>query len=239
MFLITGHRGAMARAPENTMRSFQLAVDSGVDEIELDVHLSRDGELVVIHDETLDRTTDGAGAVADQEWAEIARLDAGDGERVPRLAEVLDRFPAMAFQVEVKTPAATAAVLDVLGARRSRPGTLVVTSFHPAALAPAFVPERPWQIGLIGGRGEAWKAAIGAELGVDRFYLHWDVAEPVVAGRPVFVWPCNDAESVQRAIADGYAGTTTDDPVVALAARHAARSTEVAEVRSRDQGIGR
>ena len=220
-FTITGHRGAMSLAPENTMRAFHAAADLGVDEIELDVHLSRDGVLVVIHDDTLDRTTNGAGTVAEHEWARIATLDAGEGERVPRLEEVLDRFPGMAFQIEVKAAAATGTVLETVVQRRNRPGPIVITSFHPEALLPALIPERTWRVGLICGANEAAKLARAEELGVDQLYLRWEIARPVVGGRPVFVWPCNDAASVQRAIAEGYAGTTTDDPAVALAARDA------------------
>lgn len=228
MFVVTGHRGAMAHAPENTMRSFGLAVASGADEIELDVHLTRDGELVVIHDDTLDRTTDGHGPVADHDWAALAHLDAGQGEPVPRLADVLDAFPEMGFQVEVKAPRAAAAVVDLVRRRADRPGPVVVTSFHPEALRPALAPGRTWRVGLICGRGEPDKVARGAELGVDQLYLHWDVAGQPAAREfaavrgPVFVWPCDDADAVRRAVDAGFAGTTSDDPAAAVAARDAA-----------------
>src|SRR4051812_14929099 len=75
--LIMGHRGAMGHAPENTMASFRKAVELGVEAIELDVHLTSDGKLVVIHDETLDRTTDGQGPVVAKTLAELKALDAG------------------------------------------------------------------------------------------------------------------------------------------------------------------
>jgi glycerophosphoryl diester phosphodiesterase len=226
-FLIAGHRGAMAHAPENTMRSFRLAEEVGADEIELDVHLSRDGELVVIHDETLDRTTDGRGRVADHDWADLASLDAGQGERVPRLGEVLDAFPATGFQVEVKAPAATAGVLEALAARRDRPGAVVVTSFLPDALAPALLGERWWHVGLICARGDAAAVATAARLGVDRLYLPWDLvgtpaaAAFAAAGGLVFVGPCDDADAMRRAIAGGFRGTTADDPAATLAIRDA------------------
>ena len=108
--LIMGHRGAMGHAPENTMASFRKAVELGVEAIELDVHLSSDGKLVVIHDETLDRTTDGQGPVVAKTLTELKALDAGSwykpefaGERIPTLEEVLDwardRVPVV---IEVK-----------------------------------------------------------------------------------------------------------------------------------------
>ncbi len=94
---VVGHRGAMGYAPENTMVSFETAVKQGVDMIELDIHKSRDGELIVIHDGDVARTTNGRGHVKDLTTAEIKQLDAGSkfdarysGERVPTLVEVLD-----------------------------------------------------------------------------------------------------------------------------------------------------
>jgi len=85
-----GHRGAMGYAPENTLKSFQKALDLGVDMIELDVHICKFGELVVIHDDKVDRTTNGQGYVGDKNFAEIKSLDAGQGEKIPKLEEVFD-----------------------------------------------------------------------------------------------------------------------------------------------------
>src|SRR5438105_7599930 len=86
---VVGHRGAMGHSPENTMASFERARELGADWIELDVHLSRDGALIVIHDETLERTTNGHGLVRDHTLAELEQLDAGDGQQIPTLGEVL------------------------------------------------------------------------------------------------------------------------------------------------------
>lgn len=90
MPLVGGHRGNPAELPENTLASFRSALELGVDVIECDVHLSSDGELVVIHDHTLDRTTNGSGLVVHHSLAELRELDAGNGERLPLLAEVCD-----------------------------------------------------------------------------------------------------------------------------------------------------
>ncbi len=102
------HRGAAARAPENTLEAFRLAVEAGAGGLELDVHLTRDGEVVVIHDATVDRVTDGSGAVAGMTLEEVRRLDAGNsfspdggqtfpyrgrGVRISTLAEVYEEFP--------------------------------------------------------------------------------------------------------------------------------------------------
>ena len=88
MVKIMGHRGAKAYEPENTLRSIRRALELGVHAVEIDIHLSRDGRLVVIHDATVDRTTNGKGRVADLTWEELRRLDAGLGEAVPSLEEV-------------------------------------------------------------------------------------------------------------------------------------------------------
>src|SRR5262252_5883544 len=88
--LVGGHRGNPAEHPENTLASFRSAIELGVDLIECDVHLSADGELIVIHDHTLDRTTNGTGLVVQRSLADLRRLDAGGGERIPVLAEVCE-----------------------------------------------------------------------------------------------------------------------------------------------------
>lgn len=85
-----GHRGAMGYEPENTLASFQKAIFLGVDMVELDVHLCKTGELVVMHDETLERTTNGSGRVEEKTIADLKELDAGNGQKIPTLAEVFD-----------------------------------------------------------------------------------------------------------------------------------------------------
>jgi len=87
---VIAHRGAPSHAPENTLAAFRAAIDQGATWLEFDVQMTRDGELVVIHDETVDRTTDGTGAVGDLTLAQVRALDAGGGERVPTLREVVD-----------------------------------------------------------------------------------------------------------------------------------------------------
>ncbi len=135
MTIVVAHRGAAADAPENTMLAYQLAVEMGADAIELDVHLTKDGRLALIHDETLDRTTNLTGPVAAKTLAQIRRADAGyrfeasDGSfpfrgrklRVPTLAEVLDWLPdGVGLVVEIKAREATAATIEALRTSRVR-----------------------------------------------------------------------------------------------------------------------
>ena len=87
---IIAHRGASDDEPENTLRAFRRAIELGADMVELDVHLSRDGHVVVIHDDDVARTTDGTGEVPSLTLGELRRLNAGKGERIPTLQEVID-----------------------------------------------------------------------------------------------------------------------------------------------------
>ncbi|MEU6892718.1 glycerophosphodiester phosphodiesterase family protein [Streptomyces sp. NPDC046557] len=132
-FLTIGHRGVMGVEPENTLRSFVRAERCGMDVVALDVRLSKDGALVVLHDGEVDRTTDGVGAVAELTLAELRELDAGDGERVPVLDEVLEavRTP---LQVSVQDEAA-AGVLAELVLRRDLSSRIEVASYQDAVLA--------------------------------------------------------------------------------------------------------
>lgn len=103
---VIAHRGGPVHAPENTLAAFRNAIDQGVSWLEFDVQMTRDGELVVIHDETVDRTTDGTGAVRDLTLAQVRALDAGGGERVPTFQEVVDLARAHGVGILPETKAA-------------------------------------------------------------------------------------------------------------------------------------
>ncbi|MDP8948706.1 MAG: glycerophosphodiester phosphodiesterase [Actinomycetota bacterium] len=138
------HRGASARAPENTLEAFRLAVESGAGGLELDVHMTSDGYLVVIHDASVDRTTEGSGLVRDITLREMRSLDAGyrftpdggstypyrgRGVWVPRLGEVLREFPDHRVNVDIKEarPGIEAALLEVVSEAGARDRVLVVS----------------------------------------------------------------------------------------------------------------
>ncbi|WP_316743373.1 glycerophosphodiester phosphodiesterase family protein [Streptomyces sp. MK7] len=132
-FLTIGHRGVMGVEPENTLRSFVAAEQAGLDAIELDLHLSKDGALVVMHDADVERTTDGSGPIADKTLAELRALDAGKGERIPVFEEVLDAVRAP-LQAEIKDVAAARALAEVMH-RRDLVSRVEVLSFHDEAIA--------------------------------------------------------------------------------------------------------
>lgn len=103
---VIAHRGGPAYAPENTLAAFQNAIDQGVDWLEFDVQMTKDGELIVIHDETVDRTTNGTGAVADLTFEQIRSLDAGQGEKVPTFKEVVELAKGSGVKILPETKSA-------------------------------------------------------------------------------------------------------------------------------------
>jgi glycerophosphoryl diester phosphodiesterase len=136
MTKIMGHRGAPVDEPENTLRSFRRALEFGVAGVELDVQLTKDGRLAVIHDESLDRTTNGRGLVKDFTLAELHRLDTGKGEPVPALEEVFDLTKDRAqLLVELKQPEAAPALLRCFQAYRAFDFAEVISFWHPAVKA--------------------------------------------------------------------------------------------------------
>jgi glycerophosphoryl diester phosphodiesterase len=141
------HRGASALAPENTIEAFRLAVEAGAGGLELDVHMTQDRQIVVIHDATVDRTTDGSGAVSGLTLDELRRFDAGHnfnpdggparpyrgrGVRVPTLGEVLEEFPGVAINIDIKagSPGIEETVFGVLRAANALGRALVVSTPH-------------------------------------------------------------------------------------------------------------
>lgn len=141
--LVFGHRGACGYAPENTLASFQLALDQGAHGVEFDVHLTKDGVPVVIHDFSLDKTTSGHGLVVDHTWEDLEALDAGShkglefaGEPIPTLEEVIRLLAGkMAMNIEVKADSSGIedAVAELI-ARYQVNDWVIVSSFNPLIL---------------------------------------------------------------------------------------------------------
>lgn len=138
--LAIAHRGDSAHQPESTLAAFQSAIDAGADWLEMDVQMSSDGHLVVIHDTTVDRTTNGSGRVADLNLAQLQALDAGNGEQIPTFAQVLEVASAVGIGVmpEAKSPALYPGlemkIIETLDAAGYR-GQAVVQSFDENSLA--------------------------------------------------------------------------------------------------------
>jgi glycerophosphoryl diester phosphodiesterase len=217
---IIGHRGALDAQPENTLRSFRHAEAVGADDIELDVRLSADGHLVVLHDATVDRTTDGTGEVAALTLDALRRLDAGLGERIPTLAEVLAAV-ALPIQVEVKAVGTVPALAALVAEQPSVAGRIVFSSFHGEFLAALAAAVPAVDRMLIRSRATAdlsdladRAAAVGASwVAPGLAHLTADLVAGFAArGLRIDAWPAPDPEALQRAIDLGADAVTTDHP---------------------------
>lgn len=238
MIEIWAHRGASRAAPENTLPAFELAIAAGADGIEFDVQFSRDGHLVVIHDETLPRTTDGTGWVKDHTLAQLQALDASNGNqgyagaRIPTLAEVLALLEPSGLRAnielknsEVPYPGLEEAVLAAVVAAGMAERT-VYSSFSGesvrrlAGLAPLA------EVGLIYSRPLVRPLRLAESLGASA--IHPD--RRLVGGRgwvaraharhlAVRPWVLNTPQRIRRAISRGVDGLFTDVPDFALKIR--------------------
>ncbi|WP_328684973.1 glycerophosphodiester phosphodiesterase family protein [Streptomyces sp. NBC_01261] len=225
-FLTIGHRGVMGLEPENTLRSFVAAEQAGLDVIELDLHLSRDGALVVMHDADVDRTTDGTGPIAERTLGELRTLDAGRGERVPVFEEVLDavRSPV---QAEIKDLAAARALAEVMH-RRNLVERVEVSSFHDEAIAEIARLVPGVRTALIASRFGPDVVERATEAGAETVCLNIRrlTLEVVEAARKadlkIIGWVVNTQDQLRLVRALGLDGATTDYPEIKRTGRFTA-----------------
>ncbi|MEX3105697.1 glycerophosphodiester phosphodiesterase [Streptomyces sp. V2] len=217
-FVTMGHRGVMGVEPENTLRSFVAAQESGLDGIELDLHLSSDGALVVMHDADVDRTTDGSGPISAYSLQELRALDAGRGERVPTFEEVLDVVTAP-IQAEIKDTQAAQALAEVM-LKRELVERVEVSSFHDQALAEITRLVPGVRTALIGGRYGADIADRAVDVGARTLCLNIRrlTLETVEHARKhdlrVLAWVVNTQDQLRLARAFELDGVTTDYPEI-------------------------
>ena len=237
---VIAHRGASAQAPENTMPAFEQAADLAADALELDVHLSADGVPVVIHDPTLDRTTDRRGPVAACTLAELREADAGatfspDGGgsfpwrgrevRMPTLIEVLERLPELPLLIELKSAAVQHAVRRLLKQQDAAARCLVASADHAAV---AVFREPPFL--ACASRRDIVRLLLRAHLAVPTGPIGYRalsvpdrhrgfpvpttrfIAAARRLGLPVHVWTVNDPVVAQALWRRGAAGIVTNDP---------------------------
>ncbi|QKW26351.1 glycerophosphodiester phosphodiesterase [Streptomyces seoulensis] len=225
-FLTIGHRGVMGVEPENTLRSFVAAQQAGLDVIELDLHLSKDGALVVMHDAEVDRTTDGSGAIADKTLAELRTLDAGHGERIPLFEEVLDAVDAP-LQAEIKDTAAARTLAEVMH-RRDLLSRVEVLSFHDEALTEVARLVPGVRTALVAdhygpevvGRATAAGAAT-LVLNIRRLTLE-TVEHARAANLRIIGWVVNTLDQLRLVRALELDGATTDYPEIKRTGRFTA-----------------
>ncbi|MFF0265553.1 glycerophosphodiester phosphodiesterase [Kribbella sp. NPDC004536] len=217
--IVTGHRGALGTEPENTLRSFRRGVADGCDEIELDLRVSADGELVIMHDAAVDRTTSGSGEVASLMLAELRALDAGLGEQIPTWSETVAAV-GLRIQAEIKAEAAVPLLAQSLKSSPALAARTLVTSFHPEILLAirelfpdvttghifGSTPEIPEVIARTRAAGATWSLCGIAGLTPS------GVTEIHTAGLSVTAWPVPDRDTLAQAVALGVDGITTDNP---------------------------
>lgn len=230
MTLNLAHRGARKVAPENTIPAFTKAIELGADGIELDVQLSADGELFVLHDLTLNKTTNGTGAAAALPLAALRELDAGSwlgeawrGTPIPTLDEVFDALPDSAYvNIELKRFSVLSDGLEeaitAFIARRNLAGRVVVSSFNPVILWR--LRQAPFPLGLLYAPGEA----LGFAYGQARRFLRLDALHPYhqqvrspLPSLPVNTWTVNEEADMRRLLELGVNAIITDVPDVLAA----------------------
>ncbi len=224
-FFVWAHRGAAVDAPENTLVAFAAAEAAGADGIELDVHLSRDGVLVVIHDEWVERTTDGRGRVAELRLAELRRLDAGSwfsprfsGEPIPVLDEVLDwAGDRLRLNIEIKEAAAGGALLDLLP--HYPRAQVLVSSFDHRLLAELRRRDARLPLGFL-FEDDSWRRVLRRALvcGAESLHPREDcVSRPLVAackdhGLALYPWTVDDPGRIRALRRLQVDGLFTNDP---------------------------
>lgn len=226
-------------APENTLAAFRLAEEFGADGVELDVHLTRDGVPVVIHDETLERTTTGHGPIRRRSAAALRRYDAGSwfgpdwvGEAVPTLNEVfIWAGERIRLNVEIKSAPAGRAVLELV--QQYKDVRVLVSSFDHRVLTElrSLAPELP--LGFLLDRRN-WRGALrrAVAAGAESLHPRADLVSRTLvaacseAGLAVVPWTVNRPEEWRRLLRCGVTGVFTDDPAGCVAWRQKVMSLD-------------
>lgn len=218
MIEIIGHRGARGIEPENTMRSFQKAIDLGVDYIECDVHLTKDKHIVLIHDHTLDRTTNATGNVSDYTFEEIRKLDAGKGEKIPTLQELIDlAISKVQLHIELKDEKATEQTVQLVE-KNGIVDQVFLTSGNTDTLKKVRGLNPLISIEHIFGQPPEDAIERALSVGAKRVSCHIShlttdfVQKAHKNGLQVIAWPPNTLEEAKKALECGVDLICTDRP---------------------------
>ena len=238
--VIFAHRGACAHAPENTIASFELALAQQADAIELDVKLSSDGYVIVHHDDTVDRTTDGTGRIKNLTLAELKKLDAGSffaeqykGEKIPTLEDVFEAVGKRTFINVELTNYKTRGdhlveTVCMLVKKHNMQKRVIFSSFFASNLSKArsYLPDVPRGLLALGGFLGSWARSFGFTFG-KYAALHpylkdttkQEVSRVHRLNRRIHVWTVNKEEDMRRLFNWGVDGIFTDDPQLACRVR--------------------
>lgn len=211
------HRGASGRFPENTLQAFQAALDAGVYGVELDIHSSKDGVPVVIHDDLLERTTSGAGSVTGKTAAELRQLDAGNGQYVPTFEEVValvgDRLH---FDIEIKGRNCEQGVLEVLN--RHSETRAAISSFDWEVLANVRALDSDIELWVLTPTVTDAAIAEAKQLRATTLAVHFQainrssMEKAMDAGLDLVAWTVNSQTEADRLRDLGVVAICTDDP---------------------------
>lgn len=222
MIIVVGHRGAAGLEPENTLRSIKRAIDLGVDQVEVDARIAKDRRLVVIHDETVDRTTDGHGYVKDFTLSELRRLDAGKGEYVPTLEEVL-RFTQgkVILQIELKVKEVTEPTVHLIESLEAEKDVLI-TSFMHELLEKVHKLNPNLKTGALFSDVQGDVCQRSLDVHSEAIHVHYRnvnarlVQEAHRRGLKVAVWNPDDEEEMKRMMNLGVDSVGTNRPDILL-----------------------
>jgi len=217
---VIAHRGCGAAEPENTLRAIRRAMELGVDGVEIDVHACRSGEIVVIHDPTVDRTTNGTGSVVKLTLAQLREFDAGKGELIPTLQEVLELVSgrSLLLNIEVKVPGIERQVLELIHRYGAEQQILISSFLHPV-LAEIHRLDRDIAIGLLYSHPELGDPIeIARRLGAEALHPHHSLVTPQLAkqclkaGLLLNPWTVNEEKDLRRMLTLDVNGIITDYP---------------------------
>lgn len=208
-FMIVGHRGAAGYEPENTLLSFQKAIEIGVDWIEMDVRRSADGYLVIMHDETVDRTTNGHGKVSEMTLEELKALDAGKGQKIPTLQEAIDFTKGKAKAViEIKQEGTEVDVMDAVE-RNDIVNAAMVASFHTYSIRRVKELSPRIMTAAIVSRLPVDFKELALDIMADSIFMRKDIVSPAIIeeahknGFTVNVWNEDTPEEIKKYSAMG------------------------------------
>ena len=218
-----GHRGAKAHLAENTLESISKALEFKVDAIELDVHKCKTGEVVVIHDFTLDRTTNGSGEVANQSWEDLKELSIEGKYKIPLLTEVLDLITGKCkINIELKgsnTAEATCLIIQQYIEKGNWSyKDFIVSSFQTSELFKIRDLDKHIPIGVLSKASMSQAITLGKELNAAAIHpsigiiTRKNVLNAKDAGFKVYVWTVNDVDDIARMIDFGVDGIISDYP---------------------------
>ena len=218
MVQIIGHRGARGIEPENTIRSFKKALELGVDYIECDVHLTKDSQIVLMHDHTVDRTTNGTGLVNSFTYDEIRKLDAGKGEKIPTLQELLDLAKGkVKLHIELKDENATEKTVRLVE-KNGMVDQVYLTCGNTETLKEVKKLNPSISMEHIFGEPPADATERALSVGAKRVSCHIShltkefVQKAHENGIQVIAWPPNTVEEAKKAVECGVDLICTDRP---------------------------